>query len=379
MKVEFYRHALGEEEIASVVETLHSVFLTAGPKTRAFEAAFAEYLGVRRAVGFSSCTSALWLTLRALGIGPGDEVITTPLTFIATANAIIEAGGTPVFVDVEPTTGNLDAERVAAAITARTKAILPVHLYGQMCDMRRLRLLADQHGLALIEDAAHCVEGERDGVRPGQLGDAACFSFYATKNLCAGEGGAVATNREELAERLLLCRSHGMNKAAADRHHGLYQHWDMVCLGQKANMFDIQAALLLPQLPKIAHHWQRRCAIAAAYESAFAGLSGVTLHHAPRDSRHARHLFTILVPAESRDRFLAQLQEAGVGCTVNYRAIHLLTYYRERFGWQRGSFPNAESIGDRTLSLPLWVGLQEHEIQHVIASVRACHAGIDLG
>ncbi|MEO5369225.1 MAG: DegT/DnrJ/EryC1/StrS family aminotransferase [Magnetococcus sp. DMHC-1] len=372
MKVEFYRHALGEEEIASVVETLHSVFLTAGPKTRAFEAAFAEYLGVRRVVGVSSCTSALLLTLRALNIGPGDEVITTPMTFIATANAIIEAGGVPVFVDVEAATGNLDAERVEAAITPRTRAILPVHLYGQMCDMRRLRVIADRHGLAIVEDAAHCVEGERDGVRPGQLSDAACFSFYATKNLCAGEGGAVATDRDELAERLFLCRSHGMDKGAADRYHGRYQHWDMVCLGQKANMFDIQAALLLPQIPKIFHHWQRRCEIAAKYESAFTGLPGLELHRLPQGSRHARHLFTIQVPAATRDGFLGRLQALGVGCTVNYRAIHLLTYYQQRFGFQRGTFPVAEAIGDRTVSLPLWVGLQEHEIRHVIDGVRTC-------
>ncbi|MBF0178149.1 MAG: DegT/DnrJ/EryC1/StrS aminotransferase family protein [Magnetococcales bacterium] len=371
MKVEFYRHALGEEEIASVVETLHSVFLTAGPKTRAFEAAFAEYLGIRRVVGFSSCTTALWLTLRALGIGPGDEVITTPMTFIATANAILEAGGTPVFVDVEASTGNLDAERVAAAITPRTKAILPVHLYGQMCDMRRLRVIADQHNLAIIEDAAHCVEGERDGVRPGQLGDAACFSFYATKNLCSGEGGAVATQRDDLAEQLLLCRSHGMDKGAAERHHGRYQHWDMVCLGQKANMFDIQAALLLPQIPKISRHWQRRSEIVASYESALTGVPGVTLHRMPLGSRHARHLFTILVPPSARDPFLAQLQAFGIGCTVNYRAIHLLSYYRQRFNLPRGSFPVAEEIGDCTVSLPLWVGLQEHEIRHVIDGVRS--------
>src|SRR5947208_6101312 len=204
MNVEFYRHALGSEEFAAVEATLRTIFLTTGDRNREFERRFAEYLGVRDVATTSSCTAGLHLALLALGIGPGDEVITTPLSFIATANAVLMTGATVVFVDVDPTTGLIDADGVEAAITPRTRAIIPVHLYGQMADMRRLRRMADAHGLSIIEDAAHAIEARRDGLAPGQLGDAACFSFYATKNITCGEGGAFATNRESLGEAIHL-------------------------------------------------------------------------------------------------------------------------------------------------------------------------------
>lgn len=370
MQVEFYRHALGEEEIASVTRTLRSTFLTAAGRTRQFEEAFADWLGLPRAVGLYSCTSALVLGLRALGVQPGDEVITTPMTFIATANAIIEAGGVPVFADVEPATGLLDPAAVAAAVTPRTVGILPVHLYGQMCDMVALGELARRHGLFVLEDAAHCVEGQRDGVGPGQVGDGACFSFYATKNLCSGEGGALATRHPWLAERLLRLRSHGMDKAAGDRHSGQYRHWDMVELGYKANMFDIQAALLLPQLPRLLERLAAREAICRHYEAALTGVPGLALPVTVPGGRHARHLFTLWAPRPLRDPLLAELNRQGVGCAVNYRAITGLTYYRERFGFIHGRFPVAEEIGDRTLSLPLWVGLPREQQEHVIRVVR---------
>src|SRR5437764_11113283 len=226
-----------------VKEVLGQPILTTGEYVERVERMLADYLGVQHCLCVMSCTGAMHLSLLALGIGPGDEVITTPMTFIATATAIIEAGATPVFVDVEPDTGLLDPNRVEAAITPRTRAIVPVHLYGQMCDMRALRDLANRRGLFLIEDAAHCIEGIRDGVRPGLLGDTACFSFYATKNLTCGEGGAVVCNDDKLLEKLRLLRLHGMTKTAADRAREGYQHWDMVELGWKYNMDNIQAAL----------------------------------------------------------------------------------------------------------------------------------------
>ncbi|MBW1784705.1 MAG: DegT/DnrJ/EryC1/StrS family aminotransferase, partial [Deltaproteobacteria bacterium] len=257
-RVEFFRHDLGETEIRSVARALEGIFLTAGPLTQKFEASFAEFLDCRTVVGAWSCTAALFLVLKALDIGEGDEVLTTPMTFVATPNAILEAGATPVFVDVEETTGNMNVKLIERAIGPKTKAIMPVHLYGHMCDMERLHEIAAAHGLHIIEDAAHCIEGERDGIRPGQLSDAACFSFYATKNMTSGEGGAIATNDSELADKLRLLRSHGMNKEAAGRYTETYQHWDMVCMGYKANMFDIQAALLLPQLSRIKSNLRKR-------------------------------------------------------------------------------------------------------------------------
>jgi UDP-4-amino-4-deoxy-L-arabinose-oxoglutarate aminotransferase len=368
-KLEFYRHHLGQAEKQACLTVLDSLFHTTGPACARFEKEFAEFLGVGQAVTMANCTVALELVLRALGVGPGDEVITTPMTFIATANAVLHAGATPVFVDVEPATGNLDASLVAAAVTARTKAILPVHLYGAMCDMRALRALADLRGLWLVADCAHAVESTRDGLTSAQGVDAACYSFYATKNLACGEGGAVATASEDLAERLRILRLHGMSKGAADRYSGRYQHWDMVELGYKANLSDIQASLLLPQLPGLLDRLARREAIARAYGEGLAGLPGVSLPAKPPGAgvRHGRHLFTIWV--EQRDEFLAGLQERGIGVAVNYRAIHLLSYYRHRFGFAPGAFPVAERIGDATLSLPFYPGLTEAEVARVIRAV----------
>jgi UDP-4-amino-4-deoxy-L-arabinose-oxoglutarate aminotransferase len=369
-RVEFYRHALTEEDIQAVAEVLRGVFLTTGPQSAAFEAAFASYLGVATVLTMSSCTSALFLSLQALDIGPGDEVITTPMTFIATANTILHAGATPVFVDVEPTTGNIDLRNIERAVTSRTRAIMPVHLYGAMADMRGIADLARRRGLDVIEDAAHAAEPTRDGVRPGQLGRSACFSFYATKNLTCGEGGAIATNDPVLGERLRRLRSHGMSKSAADRYTGRYQHWDMLELGFKANLPDILAALLVHQLPRLDAQLARREAIAQRYESAFQGVDGLDFPRVPPGGRSARHLFTIWVPSAHRDSTLAFLQERGIGVAVNYRAVHLLTYYRERFGYERGSFPVAEQIGDRTITLPLYPGMGDEEVETVVEAVQ---------
>jgi UDP-4-amino-4-deoxy-L-arabinose-oxoglutarate aminotransferase len=366
-RVEFYRHHLGEAEIAACQDVLRSLFLTTGPVCARFEAEFAAWLGVEQVVAVASGTVALELCLRALGIGPGDEVITTPMTFIATSNAILHAGAEPVFVDVEPLTGNIDPAQVEAAVTPRTRAIMPVHLYGTLCDMPRLRAIADRHGLAIVSDCAHAVEARRDGYGSAAMCEAACYSFYATKNLTCGEGGAVATDDAELAERLRRLRLHGMSKGAAERYHGAYQHWDMVELGAKANLPDILAALLLPQLEGLEQRRQRREEIARRYEEAFAALPGVDFPRVPSGAVSARHLFTIWV--DRRDEFLARLQARGIGVAVNYRAVHLLSYYRRRFGFQPGAFPVAERIGERTLSLPMYPSLQDHEVELVIQAV----------
>jgi dTDP-4-amino-4,6-dideoxygalactose transaminase len=292
------------------------------------------------------------------------------MTFIATANSIIHAGATPVFVDVEPETGNINADLVERAITSRTKAVLPVHLYGQMCDMKRIREIADKYHLVVIEDAAHAIEASREGVRPGELGDAACFSFYATKNITSGEGGAISTNNEEIGERLRKLRLHGMSKGAAERYSKRYEHWDMEMLGWKYNMANIQAALLLNQLQNIEKNWQRREEICQMYEEAYEGNPQVACLKILPNSKSARHMFTILVSPERRDRILWELQKKGVGVAVHYRAIHLLSYYRQTYGYERGMFPVAERIGDSTITLPLYPKLSNEEVQYVINGVK---------
>lgn len=370
MKVEFYKHNLDEADIARLVEVCRGVFLTTGQQTKEFEEAFAAYLGARHAVGVTSCTAAIHLALLAAGVGPGDEVITTPMTFAATANCVLYTGARPVFVEVEPATGLIDPAAVARAITSKTKAIIPVHLYGLMADMRQLAAIADRVGVALIEDCAHAIESARDGVRPGQLSLASCFSFYATKNITSGEGGAVVTNDEGVAQKIRVLRQHGMSASAVDRYGGSYRHWDLETLGWKYNMTNLQAAMLIGQLARIERLWTERARVAARYESALAGADGVSLPTVPAGAKSARHLFTVWVAADRRDRVLSELQARGIGVAVNYRAVHLLKYYRETFGFTRGMFPEAERIGDSTLTLPLYPQLTNDQIDYVAAAVR---------
>ena len=365
-RIPFYLHDLGAPEVASLAAALEHPILTTGALVDEFERRFAAALGAPHAVGLTSCTGALHLALTALDIGPGDEVVTTPLTFIATATAILQAGARPVFADVEPDTGNLDVRRVEAALTPRTRAIVPVHLFGQMCDMRAFRALADRRNLRLVEDAAHCIEGERDGIRPGQLGDAACFSFYATKSLTSGEGGALVTRDAALAERVRLLRLHGMTSSAAERERHGYRPWDMVAMGWKYNMDNLQAALLLPQLERLGANHARRTALAARYRERLAGVPAVTLPVVRPDVRHAWHLFTLHCDG-ARDRVVEGLERAGVGVTVNYLPVHLTTYFRRTFGHTPGSHPIAERIGASVLSLPLYPSLSEAQVDEVTA------------
>jgi UDP-4-amino-4-deoxy-L-arabinose-oxoglutarate aminotransferase len=375
MKVEFYRHNLADEELISLQDTFRSTFLTAGPKTKEFEKKFAEYLGIQQAIGLTSCTAGLFLGLKALGIGKGDEVLVPAMTFVASANVVLHCGAKPVLVDVEADTGLMDITSAERAVTARTKGAIPVHLYGQMVDMKALRHLAHKHSFALIEDAAHCIEGQRDGYRPGSLGDAAAFSFYATKNITCGEGGALVTNDFKLGEHVRLLRQHGMSKSAADRYHSPYLHWDMLELGYKYNMFDIQAALLLPQLATMEKRLTRREQICAYYESEFRR-AGVEFPVVRDGARSARHMFIVWGPPGRRDLMLKELQARQIGVAVHYRPIHLLTYYREQFGYRPGIFPNAEGMGDRTLTIPLYPSLTDAEVEYVAKSVVDVHSEV---
>lgn len=363
--VPFYVHDLGERELAEIREVLKGRILTTGEYVYRFEREFAQYLGRHKAVALNSCTGAIHLSLLALGIGPGDEVITTPLTFIASSTAIVQAGAKPVFVDVEPDTGNLDAARVEAAISKRTKAILPVHLYGLMCDMRALRAIADEHGLRIVEDSAHCIEGKRGGVGPGELGDTACFSFFATKNITCGEGGAVATDHEQVAAALRALSNHGMTKTSDDRYREGYKHWDMPEFGWKYNLSNIQAAMLLPQFERLEPNLRKREALAQRYTERLKGVPGVSVMSTREDARHARHLFPVCIVAKDRDAVLEHLKAAGIETVVNYRAIHLLTCFRKTLGHMPGNFPVAEKLGDQLISLPFYPNMPMEHVDRV--------------
>jgi dTDP-4-amino-4,6-dideoxygalactose transaminase len=369
-KVEFYKHGIGEEEIERVTGVLRSLFLTTGDEVSEFEEKLASYLGLPYMAAVTSCTAAMQLALLAAGVAEGDEVITTPLTFIGTPNSILMAGATPVFVDVERETGNIDPAAVEQAVSERTRGILPVHLYGQMCDMERIRAIADKHSLFIVEDAAHSLEAEWKGKKAGHYGDFACLSFYATKNITSGEGGAVSAKAQEEIELLRKLRLHGLDKSAADRYTKRFAQYDVDIFGWKYNMDNIHAAILIEQIGKVPGFHRRRAEIYARYVDAFQGLAGIELQTIRPDAGHAYHLFTILVDPEKRDDTLAALQDRGIGVSVNFHPVHLLTYYRSRFGYEPGMFPAAEEIGSRTISLPLYARLVEEEITYVIETVK---------
>ncbi len=367
--------AIGEAEIAEVVATIRSGWLGTGPRVQRFEADFRAYVGCAHAVALNSCTAGLHLALEVLGIGPGDEVITTPLTFSATANVIVHVGARPVFADVDPQTMNLDPEAVARAVTPRTKAILPVHLAGRPCEMHALLEVAQRHGLAVVEDAAHATEARYRGRPIGSIGDLTAFSFYVTKNLVTGEGGMLTTNNAAWAEEIRVKALHGISRDAWERYSAEgFQPYDTLFPGYKYNMTDIQAALGIHQLARLEanlavreRHWRR-------YDEAFAGHPLLTTP-APADprDRHARHLYTVLLDVDraemSRNQFIIRLKAENIGTGIHFTALHLHSFYAKTFGFTRGQFPVAEFIGDRTVSLPLSAKLTEEDVEDVIAAV----------
>ncbi len=371
----FGRPTIEDDEVREVLDCLSTGWLGTGPKVARFEREFAAYKGVPHAVAVSSCTAALHLSILGAGIEPGDEVITTPLTFCATVNAILHAGAVPRLADVDPRTMNHDPARVQQALTPRTRALLPVHFAGRPCDMDALGALCERHDLKLIEDCAHAIETEYHGRRAGTFGDFGCFSFYATKNITCGEGGIVLTRREEDAARIKVLALHGMSKDAWKRFSDEgYKHYSVTDLGFKYNMMDLQAALGLHQLRRIERWWERRREIWERYDEAFADLPLETPAPPEPGTRHAYHLYTVLVDEAraplSRDAFLEALTRENVGVGVHYLSVTEHPYYQERFGWRPEQFPHATAIGRRTVSLPLSAGLTDEDVADVVRAVR---------
>ncbi len=364
-----------QEEVDEVVASMRSGWLGTGPKVARFQSDFAAYVGAPHAAALNSCTAALHLALVALDLKPGDEVITTPLTFCASVNAIIHAGGTPVLADVAPRTMNIDPERVREKITPRTKAILPVHFAGRSCDMDALTSLAREHGLFLVEDCAHAIETTWRGRHAGTFGDLGCFSFYATKNVATGEGGMVVSSDAERMARIKILGLHGMSADAWKRFGDEgYKHYFVVEAGFKYNMMDLQAAIGIHQLARVEENHVRRRAVWEMYDRAFADLPlGLPAPEEP-GTRHARHLYTILVDEArcgvSRDDFLTRMTREGIGVGVHYLSVPEHPYYQQRYGWRPEDWPEAMTIGRRTVSLPLSPKLSDADVADVIEAVR---------
>lgn len=357
----FLNPNLTPSDIKAAVAALKSGWLATGPELQQFEKVFAAYLGVKFAIADSSGTAALHTALIAAGIGPGDEVITTPLTFWATSNVILFVGAKPVFVDVEPDTGLISPEAVKRAITKKTKAIIPIHLYGRMADMTSLERIAKKYKLKIIEDACHALESSREGIRPGTKSFAACFSFHAAKNITAGEGGAVVTNNEKTAKLLKLLNDSGSDRSGPIRH--------MTVLGYKYSMTNMQGALLLGQLARIDKEWVKRKKIYETYRTAFEGVKGITLLKEVPNSRNSYHMFTIIVDPKKRDAIRSTIRAAGVPADIHYNPVHLEPYYK-KLGYKRGMYPAAERIGFGTITLPLYTRLTDTDMTYIIETVK---------
>jgi dTDP-4-amino-4,6-dideoxygalactose transaminase len=367
--------ALGADEIEEVVATLRSGWIGTGPRVHQFQENFAKYVATPHAMALNSCTAALHLAMLAAGVGPGDEVITTPMTFCATANAIIHCGATPVFADCERRTLNLDPEQVLKKITPRTRAILPVHFAGRPCDMLAIMRIARERNLKVIEDCAHAIETQIDGRHVGTFGDFGCFSFYVTKNVTTGEGGMVVCHDQDAANRIKILGLHGMSKDAWSRFSDQgYKHYEVVEVGFKYNMMDLQAAIGLKQLEKVDRYWARRQQIWNLYQQAFSDLPLQTPLDPAPGTRHAYHLYTLILDVDrigkSRDQILEALTRENIGTGVHYVALHTHPYYAKTYNLKRGDYPQAEFISDRTLSIPLSAKLTDDDVQSVIDAVR---------
>ena len=365
-----------QAEIGEVIKVLESGWLGTGPRVAQFERDFARYKGLHetQTAAVNSCTAALHVSMIASGIGPGDEVITTPMTFCATVNAIIHAGATPVLADVDPVTMNLDPVQVDARITPRTRAILPVHFAGRPCEMAALMAIAERYDLKVIEDCAHAIETEYHEQKAGTFGDFGCFSFYVTKNVVTGEGGMVVARDEHDIGRVKMLALHGMSRDAWRRFSDAgFKHYQVVECGFKYNMMDLQAALGIHQLARVENNWIKRQAVWRRYNEAFKALPiGLPLDP-DSDTRHAYHLYTILIDESktgiSRDAFLDVMTARNIGVGVHYLSIPEHPFYQQKFGWRPEDYPNAMQIGRQTVSLPISAKLTGEDVGNVIATV----------
>ncbi|MBI2612514.1 DegT/DnrJ/EryC1/StrS family aminotransferase [Candidatus Kaiserbacteria bacterium] len=366
---------IGHEEIDEVVATLKSGWIGTGPKTHHFEEEFKKYVGAQYAVAVNSCTAALHLSLIALGVGPGDEVIVPSITFASSANVVVHAGARPVFADCDRMTQNVDPEDIRRKITKRTKAIIVVHMAGRPCQMDEILSIAKEHDLKVVEDAAHAVETEYKTRKVGTIGDLGCYSFYTTKNLVTAEGGMVVTNDKAYADRIRVLSLHGMSADAWKRYGSEgYKHYDVVEAGYKYNMTDIQASLGLHQLARIKKNWLRRAEIWKMYDKALQGLPLILPASVEKGDRHAHHLYTILIDTDktkiTRDEFLNGMTKRNIGTGVHFRPLHLQPYYRKTLGGKVGDLPNAEWIGERTASIPLSAKLTDDDVRDVIEAIK---------
>jgi perosamine synthetase len=370
----FARPLIGDDEIEGVMTCLKSGWLTMGQLVARFEKEFAAFTGARHAVAVSSCTAGLHLALESIGVGPGDEVITTPMTFTATGAVIEHLGAKPVFVDCDPDTLNIEPDQVEAAVTSRTRAIMPVHHGGEACDLEAIMAIAGRHEIRVIEDAAHAIPTRYQGRMVGAIGDLTCFSFYATKNLTTGEGGMVTTENDAWADRLRLMRLHGMSRDAWKRYTkaGSWRY-EIVAPGFKYNLTDIAAAIGIPQLARCEEFHARRLAIARRYDAAFSALSALQIPTVRSHSDHAWHLYVVQVQPEridiDRDAFIRELTERNIGTSVHFIPLHLHPYWRDRHQLTPAQFPGATRAFERIISLPIYAAMSDRDVGDVIEAV----------
>lgn len=372
-QIPYSRQWVDEEDIRAVVEVLRSEWLTTGPKVREFEEALARFVGAQHGVAVSSGTAAVHAAVYALGIGPGDEVIVPPMTFVATANAVVFQGGTPVFADVEPDTLLIDPHQVEAKVGPRTKAIIAVDYAGQPCDYEALRAIAGRHGLALVADACHALGAEYKGTKVGRLGDLNTFSFHPVKHIATGEGGMVTTDNPEFAEKMRRFRNHGISTDVRQRMEQGTWHYEMLDLGFNYRLNDMQCALGLSQLRKLPGWLVRRQVIARRYGELLQSLPQVSPLAVRPHLFHSYHLYVICLNLEdlkaSRDQIFTAMRAEGIGVNVHYQPVHLHPYYRQRFRTQAGDCPVAEEAFQRILSLPMFPAMSDDDVERVVASL----------
>jgi dTDP-4-amino-4,6-dideoxygalactose transaminase len=371
----FHIPDIGEDEIESVIDTLRSGWLTTGPKVKQFEEEFAKSIGSGHAVAVNSGTAALHLALEAVEIDEGDEVIMSTMTFAATGEVVLYFKARPVLVDCRPDTLNLDPDQLEKAITSKTKAIIPVHIGGQPCEMDRIQQVANRYNLKVIEDAAHALPARYRGKMVGTIGDITCFSFYATKTITTGEGGMATTDNPEWGERMRIMSLHGISKDAWKRYtsEGSW-YYEILYPGYKYNLTDIAAAIGIEQLKKCNRFWEVRQRCAALYNEGFQDIPAITVPHVAQDVQHAWHLYIIQLDLEQlrigRSEFVDLLKKKNIGTSVHFIPLHLHPYYRDTFGYRPADFPNASAVFERIISLPIYPKMTEADVQDVIDAVR---------